>query len=204
MRKSFSILALFSLCLLGAQWAKADTCNGVASNLVQNCAFGTGDFTGWSGTAPSDPFNGVDQGDPLAIGSTPYNGLANEAFLGSSSLETLEQSFTTVAGRQYTIEFALLNDTDPSLGYGNEFIAAFDGLTMLSESNVAADGYTLYSYTLDATSDLSTLVFSEENPSGDFELDSVSVEATPEPGSFLLLATGLLLLAGLTRRRLCR
>ena len=75
---------------------------------------------------------------------------------------------------------------------------------MLSESNVAADGYTLYSYTLDATSDLSTLVFSEENPSGDFELDSVSVEATPEPGSFLLLATGLLLLAGLTRRRLCR
>lgn len=204
MRKSFSILALVSLCLLGAQWAKADTCNGVASNLIQNCAFGTGDFTDWSGTALSDSFNGVDQGDPYTSSTTPYNGLANEAFLGSSSPETLSQTFATVAGGQYTIEFALLNDTTNVFPYTNEFIAEFDGITMLSESDVAEDGYTLYTYTLDATSDLSTLEFTSENPEGDFELDSVSVEATPEPGSFLLLATGLLLLAGLTRRRLCR
>lgn len=204
MRKSFSILALVSLCLLGAQYAKADSCNGVTNNLITNCAFGTGDFSGWSGTALSDSINFVDPGDPLAIGSTPYNGLANEAALGSSALETLSQTFATVAGGQYTIEFALLNDTSPDSPYTNEFTAAFDGVTLLSESNADADGYTLYSYTLDATSDLSTLVFSSYNGEGYFELDSISVEATPEPGSFLLLATGLLLLAGLTRRRLCR
>ncbi|MGA3080776.1 MAG: PEP-CTERM sorting domain-containing protein [Terracidiphilus sp.] len=204
MRKSLSIVALLFVGLLGAQSAKADPCNGFAANLIQNCAFGTGDFTGWSGTATADAFNFVDQGDPLAIGSTPYNGLANEAALGSSTDEDLSQTFATTVGQQYTVQFALLNDTTPDIGYINDFTATFGGTTLFSESNAAADGYTLYSFDIDGASTSTTLDFTSENWEGYFELDSVSVAATPEPGSLLLFGTGLLALAGAARRRLCR
>src|ERR1019366_174900 len=103
MRKSLSIVALLFVGLLGAQSAKADPCNGFAANLIQNCAFGTGDFTGWAGTAPADAFNTVDS-------YAPYNGLAYDASLGSSSDEDLSQTLATVIGQQYTVQFALLND----------------------------------------------------------------------------------------------
>ncbi len=206
MRKLLIIPALLVLGLLTAQAALADSCNGVSAgtNLIQNCAFGTGDFTGWSGTALSDPFNGVDTGDPLAIGPTPYNGLPYEAFLGSSSDETLSQTFATGPGEEYFVEFALLNDTNPSLGYGNDFTATFGGTTLFSEINAPADAYTLYSFAVHASGSSTTLAFTSSNPSGDFELDSVSVAATPEPGSFLLFGSGLVALAGAARRRFCR
>jgi hypothetical protein len=205
MRKSITILALFFVSLLGAQWAKADSCNGVSAgdNLIQNCAFGTGDFTSWSGTALADPFSGIDTGDPLALGSTPYNGLTYEAYLGSiGGTDTLSQTFSTSPGGTYVVEFALLNDTTPSSEYPNSFVATFGGTTLLSEVNAAPDAYTLYTYDVTATGASTTLAFTEENNLGDFELDSVSV--TPEPDTFLLLGSGLLVMAGAVRRRFAR
>jgi len=212
MRKSIGILTVLSVSLLGAQLAKADSCNGVSAgaNLITNCAFGTGDFTGWSGSVTTDPFSGVDSGDPLASGQTPYNGLPYEAYLGTiGTTDTLSQTFATTPGDSYTIIFALLNDTTPDLGYTNYFDASFGAADLVSGSDTVAFGYTPFEYVATATGTSTTLTFTEENDEGSWELDSVSVEGpqaapTPEPSSFLLLGSGIVALAGAARRRFAR
>jgi PEP-CTERM motif len=209
MRKSSIVVALLFVSLLGAKWAKADSCNGVsaANNLIQNCDFGTGDFTDWSGsaTSPTNPWDFVTFYDPEANDPNPYVG-SWEADLGDvDSTGVLEETFSTVAGGWYEVEFALQNDTSAGGGYDNSFVADFGSDQLLSLSNVAeSSGWTLYTYYGTASSSSTTLSFTDENDGGFWDLDSVSVDkiATPEPGSFLLFGTGLLALAGIARMRL--
>ncbi len=196
MRKLIGAFPLALILFCAVAQVRADTCNGFSNNLVSNCSFETGTFSGWTGTATTAPNSGVDT-------LSPYVG-SYEVYLGSvASTVALTQTLATTAGGSYLIEFALMNDTSPSTGYTNSFSLQFGGATLFTESAVNAGGYTLYSYMGTAGSGSSNLSFVSRNDGGSFDLDSVSVVGvTPEPSSWILLATGGAAMGGALRRRL--
>ena len=206
MRKIIGVLPLAALLLFGFAKAHADTCNSFANNLVSNCGFETGSLSSWTGTATTvgPNYAGVDTGDPFTTLPTPYNG-HYEAYLGSPPLTTIgltQTLSTTNPYGTYLIEFALLNDTSPSLGYTNSFSALFGGSPVFSESAVNAGAYTLYTAVGLSTASSTALSFVSRNDGGYFELDSVSVTAvSPAPPTWVLLGTGILGAAGIVRRR---
>ena len=172
-----------------------------AQNLIQNGSFeaGGGSFNNWT-EGGNFEFTQVVSG-----AFYDYTGAEDGSFyatMGPVGADgTLSQTFSDHAGAEYTISFwfASVGD-DPS-----DFSVKWDNTTLLSLSNPATgSNWTQYTYEATGTG-TDTLTFAFRDDPAYMALDNVSVtQQAPEPGSLLLLGTGVLGLGGMVRRKLGR
>jgi hypothetical protein len=209
MKKTYGVICVAFCLFLGVAQSRADICS-TPGNLVANCGFETGDFTSWTlsgNDVPGQAGNayGVEGTDPFD-GISPNSG-SNQAFFADlpSNATTLSQTITTVPNDTYTISFYLAQDTAPSTEYSNAFSASFGGSSLVSLTAMPVQGYTEYSYMVDATSASSVLDLTFGNGLGEFLVDDISVvndsiATTPEPPAWTLMLVGLMGSAMLWKR----
>jgi hypothetical protein len=174
-------------------------CNAITGNLVTNCGFETGSFSGWTVTAAAQGSNLI-----VALGTSFVNSGTFGAGFGATMPpfeDMISQSIPTVAGQAYDISFFLENfDVGP-----NQFTAMFDGTTLLSLTNSGPFGYTEFTDIVTATSSSTTLSFAAYQVPSFFGLDDISVvpaaTPVPEPASFALLGGAMLVFGVVCRRR---
>lgn len=208
MRKTLSVVALMIFGLWSALPALAGSsiCDAISGNIVTNCGFETGDFTGWtiSGntTNPGNNYYGVDSFD---ANSGNYGAYMSQDLLGTGATVDLSQTLTTVAGKQYQVSFWLDQDTPPATGYTHTFTAMWGATTMLALTpTVTSPGpngvWTEYTFTETATGVSTLLEFLFENDDSYWSFDDVSAVPIPEPPAGVLAATALCALLLLRRR----
>ncbi len=176
-----------------------------AQNLINNGNFGTGDFTGWT-TGGNFEDTGVTSGAFYDY-SGGQGGSTYYAYLGPVGTPgTLSQTFSDVAGAQYTFSFWFASVGDSP----STFSALWDGTPILSLTNPdTGANWTQYTFTETGTG-TDTIQFSFRDDPGYMALDNVSVTeqtsgtSVPEPSSLLLLGTGALGIGGMVRRKLRR
>jgi hypothetical protein len=192
----WTIFAGVCLVVSVPQSRASSICDSIAVNSVTNCGFETGDFTGWQLMGNDVPTElgfqyGVEGTDPID-GISPNSGDYQAFFADlTSNPTTLSQTITTIPGELYTVSWYLAQDTTPTVPYSNAFSASFAGDTLADLTGISAQGYTLYTDQVAATSASTTLSFTFGNDLGEFLLDDVSVVA-PEPSAWTLM----LLVAG--------
>jgi hypothetical protein len=208
MRRILSVMFLIVCGSWGASQAMASSiCDAVPGNLVSNCGFETGDFTGWTISGNTDDpglnYYGVDTFD---ANSGNFGAYMSQDFFDGTAPVDLSQTLTTAIGTTYDITYWLEQDTTPTTGFTHAFSSTFGGTTLQTLTpTVALPGivgtFTEYSFVETATAASTTLQFAFENDDQFWSFDDVSVAAAaaaakPEPSTGLLggLALGALLL----------
>jgi hypothetical protein len=208
MKRTFALLcAAFGLLLLTSQ-ARAVSCNAAAGNVVTNCGFESGSFSGWTlsgNDVPAELNNlyGVEGTDPFPLpgGTNPNNGNF-QAFFSDQAADptTLSQTLATTAGDTYTISFYLAQELLGPGSVNNLALVTFGATTIESLTNVPVEGYTLFTGTGVAASSSTILSLKFGNDVGEFLLDDVVVStpaatttSVPEPSSWVLFFTGALM-----------
>ena len=207
--KNFNLITtLFcaSCFLLVQPQANAASVCATPANLVSNCGFETGTFSGWTLAGKDVPVQlniqyGVEGTDPVD-GVAPHSGTSQAYFADLvANATTLSQTLATVSGTSYTVSFYLDQDTNPTSGggtYGNLFKASFGSASLLSQTNVPIESYTKYTFTEVASSASTSLSFTLGNDLGEFLVDDVSVTVTsaavPEPAAWSLITAAAFLL----------
>ena len=164
-----------------------------ASPVLRNGNFETGDFTGWTqsgntgATYVGTGVNGTEEAMLGPIGSDGY----------------LTQSFTDVAGQNYTLSYDFYSDgSGPS-----DFNVSLDGHSLLAYAGPVPSLNQTFDFAFTGTGS-DTLQFGFRQDPSYLELDNVSVTnaqiaagVTPEPSSLVLLGTGACGLLGSLRRK---
>jgi len=140
-------------------------CDGVDGNLVANCGFETGDFTGWT-----------QSGDLSFTTVVPDSGVAHTGFYGVAAGPTLDLGFIsqvlpTAAGGTYNLTFWLRNAGAP-----NEFAVIWDGTVIFDQTTKPDFDYMLVEFDgLTASMDGTELDFGFYNGPDYFYIDDIVV-----------------------------
>ena len=153
---------------------------------ILNGSFEEHGFASWTVNTPSP-------GSLLFEGAGGHSG-HSAAWFGSISGvdDSITQTFATTPGEPFAIAFWLAHDlTD----HANDFRIWWNGTLLGQLVNAGSVGYTRMSYVGTANGPTSSLTFGGRDVLGYYRLDDVDVHslaATPEPSTFVLLASAAL------------
>ena len=197
-RKTLPVLATLMLALASLPSVAGAQC-AVPGNLVANCGFETGNFSGWTMGTPfiTSNWNIVASS---TNGNFEHSGA--EAWWGGyvGQPTFLSQTLSTVPGASYSFGFWF-----KSFGGAQPraLVAQWDGTDLVNVTGMPEADWSYYSFNVVASTSSTTFAIGTQQDYGYNGIDDVVVTgvATPEPAELVYMVTGLIGVGMLVRRR---